>query len=412
MLKRALIVTVGTGTRPEVNIVRPLVKTIKDSRPDFLVLVVTEASERFGEEIKTNLKWPEEAGFTVLLRDFDDFQAVFREVNQVFRRLAAMGYAPDEIQVDFTSGTKAMSSGAVSAGIFHQCQSLKYITGERRHGVVVDGTEKFLTVSPLAIYARHDLKLARELILRLRFRTAEEILRAVNAVLLDPEEQQERDQLRLVAQAYWAWDIFDHKEAGFRFSKIAWDSLGDSPYRPAEAALDLLSHLAGEDDRTRSQALILDLYNNACRRALEGKYDDAVARLYRVVELFAQQLLRFVFDLDSGDVDLTKVPVSLHDLLEKHRDPSDRKIKVGLHLDYLLLAELGHPVGHAFLDNAPLRGRLGERNQTILAHGLKSVSQSLFNKLKEGISSLFQKEIPDFEERAAAVQFPWLGKNL
>lgn len=412
MLKRALIVTVGTGTRPDVHIVRPLVKTIQDSRPDFLVLLVTKDSEKFGEEIRACLAWPDEAQMSVRLEDFDDFQAVFREVNQVFRRLAALGYTPDEIQVDFTSGTKAMSSGAVSAGIFHQCQSLKYITGERRHGVVVDGTEKFLTVNPAAVYARHDLKLARELILRLRFLTAGEILSEVNAVLLDPEEQQEREHLRLVAQAYRAWDIFDHQEARFRFGKVSWESLGDRPYRPTEAAFELLSRLTGEDDQARSDALILDLYNNARRRAQEGKYDDAVARLYRVAELFAQQLLRFGFTIDSGDVDLEKTPAALHDLLEKHRDDTDRKIKVGLHLDYLLLAELGHPVGRAFLDNAPLRGRLGERNQTILAHGLKSVSQNLFNKLKEGISALFQREIPDFEERAAAVQFPWLGKKL
>jgi CRISPR-associated protein (TIGR02710 family) len=347
----------------------------------------------------------------VQLKEFDDFQAVFREVNHIFRRLKGLGFAPAEIQVDFTSGTKAMSSGAVSAGIFHQCQSLKYITGERRHGVVMDDTEKFLTVNPAAVYARHDLKLSRELIFRLRFATATEILTEVNAVLLDPEEQEERRQLRLVAQAYRAWDIFDHKEAAFRFSKIAWDLLGDSSYRPLPAGLEHLQRLVGEDDRARSDALLLDLYNNARRRGQEGKLDDAVARLYRAVELFAQQLLRFGFDIDSGDVDPGKTPAALHDLLEKHRDDTDQKIKVGLHLDYLLLAERGHPVGLAFLNNAPLRGRLGERNQTILAHGLKTVSQSLFNKLLEGVSRLFQVELPDLEEKAAAVQFPWLRQT-
>ena len=80
--KRALIVTVGTGTRPDVYIVKPLVKTIKDSRPE--------------------------------------------------------------------------------------CASIKYITGQRKNGVVINGTEKFLTVSPSAVFALHDIQLAHELILRLR----------------------------------------------------------------------------------------------------------------------------------------------------------------------------------------------------------------------------------------------------
>lgn len=410
MMKRALIVTVGTGTRPEVNIVRPLVKSIRDSRPDFLALLVTEDSRSHGQEILAQLNWPPEAQITVSLRDFDDFQAVFREVNQLFRRLRELGFSPAEVQVDFTSGTKAMSSGAVSAGIFQQCESLKYISGVRRHGVVVDGTEKFLTVSPAAVYAQHDLKLARELLLLLRFATAKEILAGVNPVLLDPGEQEEREQLRLVARAYRAWDIFNHQEARSQFSRISWDKLGDSPYRPSSEALELLERITGEDERVKSEALLLDLYNNAHRRGQEGKFDDAVARLYRVAELFAQQLPRVRFGIDSGEVDLKKVPPSLHGRLEKHRDDADGKIKIGLHLDYLLLAELGQPVGRAFLENASLRSRLGERNQTILAHGLKPVSQSFFNKLREGVLSLVQLEIPDFAEQAAMVQFPWLPR--
>jgi len=84
--KRTLIVTVGTGTRPDVYIVRPLVKTIKDSRPDFLVLVVTEGSRTYGEAIIRELGLKDESYLLEELRDFDDFQAVFRDINRVFRR--------------------------------------------------------------------------------------------------------------------------------------------------------------------------------------------------------------------------------------------------------------------------------------------------------------------------------------
>ena len=85
-IKRALIVTVGTGTRPDVYIVKPLVKTIKDSRPDFLVLVVTEGSRTYGEAIIRELGLKDESYLLEELRDFDDFQAVFRDINRVFRR--------------------------------------------------------------------------------------------------------------------------------------------------------------------------------------------------------------------------------------------------------------------------------------------------------------------------------------
>jgi len=45
-MKRALILTVGTGTRPDTNIVRPLVKTIRHSHPDFVAFVASSMSKK------------------------------------------------------------------------------------------------------------------------------------------------------------------------------------------------------------------------------------------------------------------------------------------------------------------------------------------------------------------------------
>ena len=136
--KRVLIVTVGTGTRPDVYIVKPLLKTIRDSRPDFLVLNVTDGGRIECEAIAKELSLDESSCLMESLQDFDDFQAVFRSINRVFRKLDEMGFSPEEIQLDFTSGTKAMSSGAVLSAIYNQCSSIKYITGKRKNGVVID----------------------------------------------------------------------------------------------------------------------------------------------------------------------------------------------------------------------------------------------------------------------------------
>ena len=408
--KRALIVTVGTGTRPNVYIVRPLVKTIKDSRPDFLVLVVTEASFNYGEAIVREVGLSKESHTVVTIKDFDDFQTVFRDINHVFRRLLVLGYAHEEIQIDFTSGTKAMSSGAVLSAIYNQCQSIKYITGQRKNGVVVDGAEKFLTVSPAGIFALHDTHLARELIFRLRFSTADEILAELKVDLLDPDEKSWAKNLRLIAQAYRAWDIFDHRDALQKIDRVQWTLVDLHPFRPLHAGRMLLEGLAGKQKDRADELLLQDLFNNAVRRGREGKYDDAVARLYRTTELFAQQLLmRPPYEIQTGNVDLNRVPEAMRSGLEKNRDDRDGRVKIGLKHNYQLLAELGHPVGRHFLENDQLRSCLGERNESILAHGIRPITKRLYNNLRSSVLELFKMERPDFQQQAKEVQFPWLA---
>lgn len=408
-IKRALIVTVGTGTRPDVYIVKPLVKTIKDSRPDFLVLVVTERSRTYGEAIIRELVLKDESYLLEELRDFDDFQAVFRDINRVFRRLTAMGYGCEQIQIDFTSGTKAMSSGAVLSAVYNECRSLKYITGQRKNGVVVDGSEKYLTVQPSGIFALHEIHLARELIIRLRFSTASEILGKLNFDLLDPHEKQWAENLELVVQAYRAWDNFDHHSALKKLKKVDWKLAALQRFRPAPAGEAMLLEVNKADKKKQDELLLLDLYNNSLRRGLEGKYDDAVARLYRATELLAQQILaQPPFEIRTEDVDLSRVPASIRSRLEKNRDDTDGQVRIGLVLDYELLSELEHSVGRHFVENVHIKDRLRERNESILAHGTKPVSKSVYEKLRSSILELFRLEIPDFEEKAAGIQFPWL----
>lgn len=408
-MKRALIVTVGTGTRPDVYIVKPLVKSIRDSRPDFLVLVATPESRKFAAAILAELQWPQNSSEVKILNNFDDFQLVCREVNQVFDLLQKHGYKPEDVQLDFTSGTKAMSVGAVYAAISNQCQSIKYITGERQNGVVMDGSEKFLTFAPNTIYTLHDVRLAEELTRRLRFATADEILGNLPLNLLDSQERAWAESLRSLAQGYRFWDIFDHAKALQKFKKVDWDLPAAAVFRPSPAGLEHLSTLAASPDKINRLPLLLDLYNNALRRGREGKYDDAVARFYRAVELFSQHLLSSPpYEIDSGNVELAKAPPVLHDLLDKNRDPRDGCIKIGLVLNYRVLAELGHPVGDAFLASEPLQGRLRQRNDSILAHGLKPITESVFRKLQSDLLPLFTLAQPTFSEEARSIQFPWL----
>lgn len=113
-MKRALILTVGTGTRSDVKITRPLIKTIRNSHPDFLALAVSAESKKFAEAIVQELALAGDTYRIIQLTLPDDVQAVFREINGVIREIMQRGFGPQEIEIDFTSGTKAMTGGRSS----------------------------------------------------------------------------------------------------------------------------------------------------------------------------------------------------------------------------------------------------------------------------------------------------------
>jgi CRISPR-associated protein (TIGR02710 family) len=413
-MEKALLMTVGTGTRPDVYIVKPLVKSVKHSRPDFLVLVTSAVSREFGEAIARELNLNKDFYYIHTLQDPDDLQSIFQEVNGVIRDLNQRGFPPTTIELDFTSGTKAMSSGAVYSAIFNKCRSIKYITGPRRNGVVIDGAERFLGMEPSVIFAHHDLQLAIEMMKRFRFEIASEIIKKTNPDLFDPVERRKRDNLWSISNAYRSWDLFDHKLARSNYQEIDWKIGGLHCFKPSPEALEMLGELASQHGtpEMNGNLILMDLVNNAKRREIEGKYDDGVARLYRASEMLAQKILGGPpYTLNTGNIDLNRVPEFLRDKFEKNRN-TEGSIAIGMTVAYELLEALGHPIGKKFMEDRSLQGRLKERNRSILAHGVKPASSVLFRKLHSNLLDLITMEIPDFSEKAKNLQFPWVDQSL
>ena len=89
------------------------------------------------------------------------------------------------------------------------------------------------------------------------------------------------------------WDDFDHAGALDRIKAYA---SRVQPCCPAMLpALQLLTH---ESDSRNEAARLSDLWLNAERRAAQGRFDDAVARVYRLIEWTAQWQLRIRLGAD------------------------------------------------------------------------------------------------------------------
>jgi CRISPR-associated protein (TIGR02710 family) len=114
------------------------------------------------------------------------------------------------------------------------------------------------------------------------------------------------------------------------------------------------------------------LWRNAERRAAQGRYDDAVARIYRLLEWSAQWLLKSHCDLDTSDLPGDRVPKNM-----KLSPGPKGKIQTGLMDSWTLVGELIDGPAAEFIKSQreTLLGHLQMRNHSILAHGFTPINQ-------------------------------------
>jgi CRISPR-associated protein (TIGR02710 family) len=412
-MKTAFVATVGMGTGPEADITKPLVESIRQANPDLLLLFATEQTKGNAETILTALDRAADSSRVHILKSSkEDVEQLYKEMLDETRRLFLLGVLPMQVTADFTTGTKPMSAALVLTAARFGFGNLKYIAVRRdEQRRVCPGTERMLTFKPAGLYASAALSHAFEHVVSYRFGIALEMLEALPDDLLSATERNLRDSLRQIAEAYSAWDVFQHIRFPSAHARVKF-SADPSLIRfraPADSitAVDQLARAAAAGVLT--DTMVVDLLSNARRRIEEGKYDDATARLYRACELLEQWRLADKHGIDTGNVDLTKVPDKSQGWLQGCLDYKEKKVKIGSERGYRLLADFGDSLGKSCLDDDKLRALLKERNDSILAHGTKPVTVEACRSLLEKVEALAKNEdvIQDYEHKSALLRFPW-----
>lgn len=155
---------------------------------------------------------------------------------------------------------------------------------------------------------------------------------------------------------------------------------------------------------------LVDLFSNAQRRANEGRFDDAVARLYRIIEFIAQIRLQ-AKGIDSGDVELSRLSPELQKKYQKFQD-QEGKVRLPLYRDFELLHDLGDPLGERFFADCKLRDLLQCRNNSILAHGNEAVSEEIYTKMHDQVIGYVLEIVPQFEKLSCDALFPKHGEII
>jgi len=371
---KALVISVGTGTRASRQSIRSLaeaiVRSIRHHNPDKTYLVVTrESMETTVPEILPKIK-PMDYEL-IQISNPDNIQSIYEEIRP---RIKEIREQCENLTIDYTSGTKAMTAGlAVLATIFG-ADELSYITGKRKAGIVQPGTEQIVPIRPYFIVAEQKMREAIRFFNRNQFSATITILEQTRKTIRDPKIIKQTTPLLQLAKAYEQWDKFHHEKAFKTMKKIKIPELAGNKQFLGQ----LIGNLRREDGKPEPY-YVADLINNAERRAGESKYDDAVARLYRTMELIAQYRLRKNYGIDPSNAETEKIPQSL---MEKWNIPKDRKtVKLALNSDYELLDALGDPLGQKYLEDRKLKNLLLKRNASILAHGQTPVTKRTYIQL-------------------------------
>ena len=304
--------------------------------------------------------------YEIILVPGDRLDSAYTKITEVIRAIG-IAYPDAQIAADYTGGTKSMSSALVLAALDSPGIEVFVVTGTRKDLVKVEqGTQRTRRVRIDAVYIRREFQLALKHWEHYDYAPAASRLNQ----LIQGQEVSEADEqiyrAEQISLAYAAWDCCRYQQAYHQLTPF----VGVVP--ALQIYVEQVHFLLDDQDALRRDYLrIWDLWFNALRRARQGRFDDGVARCYRLVEAAAQWLLKHVYDIDTSKVRYDQLPEGFRPAATQDT------VQLGLFEAWRLISRL---------DRGPLAQWIGQerehlehyisiRNYSCLAHGLRPITE-------------------------------------
>jgi CRISPR-associated protein (TIGR02710 family) len=430
-----LLCTVGTGNAEKLRetLLTPLIKSIRSGEWKRIILLPSQETQQHARALFDELKeLPIEVSPLPLAGHENSADDSFAHFDQVIGKLLAGATKPEEILVDYTRGTKVMSSALVLAAVRHELPVLRYLTSEKRDklGMVVPGTEVVSEVRTAIVMAQKRFDEALMFFRQCNFAAATIVLE--EAALTSGWPNALRNAAAAVcclAQFYAAWDRLDYSTAVATASGPAFVDMADLPDRfraflPCAEVRTWVRRLAEklpEDPKLKAaplRCLLVDLFANGERRLRHHQYEDSLLRAYRVLELLGQVRL-FDRGLDSAALDPNDpIIVEFQTSLAKKKsalltsDRKDRLLQAPREKVGRLLKHLKDDFGQRLINAAEVGSvKAKSRNNSVLIHGFDAVAGSdpePLRKLYGQLQSLICEDLGQ-EDSAAFLRSARLG---
>lgn len=421
----------------------PLIFSIKKLNPDYVYFLCSNDSKEEVANIIKESEFSKEYDIKIV-KDHENLDESFAKSREIIKELEN-DY--EDIHIDFTGGTKPMVAGLVLAAIGENC-SYSYVgskDSESRDknglGVVQNGFEKIKEQKdPYDVFAVMEFEKGMDFFNRYQFDAAGINFQTASEKL-ESENLKELSNIYLdLVNLYELWDKFNNISP----HKKTLNSILDNVLRKINSSNNILTHLNEEypnfipqiEDNIEFLKLKIsrrgvikltdvpyylpDLLNNASRRITEGKYDDAVARLYRAIELIAQ------FGLTQNNLinehtlkSHAKFKINKQDIIDLENDDVNSLVKdfheydgpgktfgIGSKKSYQLLEALGSEFATEYLNDEDIENNIRLRNSSILAHGLQPVDKIKAEELYSQVLYYAKKAFPEVEKYMEMAEFP------
>jgi CRISPR-associated protein (TIGR02710 family) len=414
-----LICTVGGSYQP-------IVTAITEEKPDYVYFICTDRDlatntpgsnlqitgkgncikARFSDDSPNLPNIPTITGlssdqFSVYLTSSDELDQIYSDCKKVIQDALSL-FPSSKIIADYTGGTKSMCAGLVMAAMEFEDIELQLITGSRNNLVAVnDGDQYRVFVNTKGIQFERLIAPYRQAWTRYAYSEAEDGLKQAT-VPQSADLRAQYTRFRDLSRAFAEWDNFNHQtalEILQRYARVL----------PADLCcyFDVAKRLNNEDHKLREAAQLLDLYRNAQRRATQGRYDDAIARVYRLIEWTAQWILRTQCHILTADVKEEDIPEGVS-LTKNHENG---QYQAGLFSAWQLVRFKTHGAASKFItaQENNMRNHIKVRNLSILAHGFEPVKVSDWKPIHSWLEEHF---MPMLLAESASVRIKELPKQL
>lgn len=437
---KALILSCGGS--PE-----PLIFCIEDYEPDFTYFLCSNDSVDIAHDIAKNCNLGDNQFNVKVVKNHECLEDCFAKSREVIKELQSKY---DNVHVDFTGGTKPMVSGLVLAAIGEEC-TYSYVGSKNSEsrdkdglGVVQNGFESIKDQrDPYDVFAVMEFNRGMDFFNRYQFEAAKVNFDEACKKLESENLREIAELFSRIVDVYDSWDKFNNLYKKKPIKTAFYNILNDiensdnlkryfeqehpdflSQIKNNHEFLELKVSRKGMIELDNVKYYLPDLLNNAYRRIEEGKYDDAVARLYRTIELIAQlgltdegliksevlmQNKEFKIDLNIIDkLDDDEIKSFVYQLREYEKALRYGKSHIGIGSDqsYRLLSKCDIDYACDYLKDKKLKTNVGSRNGSILAHGLNPIDKKKANKLYSQVLSYAKRAFPDLVKYMDMSEFP------
>lgn len=387
------LLVLGVGMREA-----PVILSILSVQPSKVVLLHTKGSEGTAQRVMADC---DIAGLGILIEKVLIDEVDASENYRILKKdiIEKYGRHKDGMMIDPTGGRKIVSVSLGTFAFFYRIPII-YLHAEKSMGITIPFSGRIKRVdNPYDYYGDIELNLLCDYFKGYSFDAAFRICMGLRETVKDISLYVKLEIIGDIIEIYKDWDRFFHSQY-FVSNRDRPENLSERLHNINEK-MERFNHLIIKDISRNIEFLnrldcgyeckknicdkyrLIDLFCNAKRRESEGKHDDAVARLYRCLEMCSTIALKEfgIENVANPDYDLfaERIGKSSEEFIaELQKELGYVPEKLALSAQMELLAIAGSKIG-AIYKGMQKEGKgdslMDKRNRSILAHGTNPVSK-------------------------------------